>query len=98
MSPCRLDMVAQVRNIYTLFRDQAQPVLDEYKTTKEASVFENFGVAGLLAQHMFLHQEVQEGRMQASETEALIKDLEEMMVEELEQAPNEQESASSNSE
>ena len=100
MSPCRLDMVAQVSNIYALFRDQAQPqaVLDEYKTTKGANVFENFGVAGLLAQHMFLHQEVQEGRMQASETEALIKDLEEMMVEELEQAPNEQESASSNSE
>ena len=85
MSPCRLDMVAQVRNIYTLFQDQAQPVLDEYKTTKEASVFENFGVAGWLAQHMFLNQEVQEGRMQASEIAPLIKDLEEMMVEDIEQ-------------
>ena len=91
-------MVAQMSKVYTLFRDQAEPVLDEYKMTKEASVFQNFGVAGLLAQHMFLHQEVQEGRMQASETEAFIKDLEEMMVDELEPAPNWQESTSSNSE
>ena len=85
MSPCRLDMVAQVRKVYTQFRDQAEPVLNQYRTTQEASVFENFGVAGWLAQHMFLNQEVQEGRMQASEIAPLIKDLEEMMVEDLEQ-------------
>ena len=81
----RLDMVAQIRNIYTQFRDQAEPLLEQYRSSRDSSLLDDVGVAGLLAQHMFLHQEVQDGRLTASEIEPVIKNLEEMMVDELEQ-------------
>ena len=81
----RLDMVAQIRNIYTQFRDQAEPLLEQYRSSRDSSLLDDVGVAGLLAQHMFLHQEVQDGRLTASEIEPVIKSLEEMMVDKLEQ-------------
>ena len=80
----RLDMVAQISKIYTQFRDQAEPLLEQYRSSRDSSLLHDFGVAGLLAQHMFLHQEVREGRLTASEIEPVIKSLEEMMVDELE--------------
>ena len=70
--------------IYTQFRDQAEPLLEQYRSSRDSSLLHDFGVAGLLAQHMFLHQEVREGRLTASEIEPAIKSLEEMMVDELE--------------
>ena len=42
MSPCRLDMVAQVRKVYTLFRDQAEPVLNHSVANLYPEVSDSF--------------------------------------------------------
>ena len=77
---CRSEFAGQISMIYSVFQDRAEQLIEQNDLGISGILEEAEGMEGLVARHMYLKRELQNGNLQLSEAQGLLRDIEDEMV------------------